>query len=189
MILPNYTKKAIRDSFIKLLNQKPLNQITVRDIVNDCGVNRNTFYYHYQDLPQLIESIVNEDADRIIREFPEIDSIEKCLDSMIDFSLKNRKAVLHIFNSVNRDIYEQYQWRICEHAVVTYLNTILANRSISSSDRRLIIDYLKCVCFGVVIEWLETGMKNDIQTRFHRICELKKGDLENMIIRCENSKT
>ena len=43
--MANFTKKAIRDSLVKLLNEKPLSKITVRDIVDDCGVNRNTFYY------------------------------------------------------------------------------------------------------------------------------------------------
>ena len=65
------TKKLIRDSFIRLLNEKPFSKITVRDIVDDCGVNRNTFYYYYQDLPQLLESIVDEEADRLIREVKE----------------------------------------------------------------------------------------------------------------------
>ena len=106
--MPNYTRKAIRDSFIRLLNEKPLNQITIRNIVDDCGVNRNTFYYYYQDLPQLIESIVNEDADRIIQEYPTLNSMEECLDAAVSFSLKNKMAVLHIFKSVNRNIYEQY---------------------------------------------------------------------------------
>ena len=109
------TKKAIRDSFIKLLNEKPLNQITIRDIVDDCGVNRNTFYYYFEDLPSLLESIVNEEFDRIIKEHPTVDSIEECLDVIIDFALKNRKAALNIYRSTNRDIYEQYQWRICHH--------------------------------------------------------------------------
>ena len=57
--MASFTKKAIRDSFVKLLNEKSLSQITIRDIVDDCGVNRNTFYYYYQDLPQLMESIVD----------------------------------------------------------------------------------------------------------------------------------
>ena len=47
--MASFTKKAIRDSFVKLLNEKSLSQITIRDIVDDCGVNRNTFYYYYQD--------------------------------------------------------------------------------------------------------------------------------------------
>ena len=45
--MANFTKKAIKDTFISLLKTKPFNQITVKDIVDECGVNRNTFYYHY----------------------------------------------------------------------------------------------------------------------------------------------
>ena len=54
--MAGFAKKAIRDSFIKLLNERPLSQITVRDIVDACGVNRNTFYYYFQDIPQLVET-------------------------------------------------------------------------------------------------------------------------------------
>lgn len=183
--MANFTKKAIRDSFVKLLSEKPLSQITIRDIVDDCGVNRNTFYYYFQDLPQLVETIVDEDAQRIIREHPTVESIEDCLNAAIDFALKNRRAVLHIYHSVNRDIYEQYQWRVCEHVVTVYVDGILSHRRVSEQDRKVIIDYLKCVCFGVIIGWLETGMQDGIQSRFRRICELKQGDLEQMIARCE----
>jgi len=92
--LANFTQKAIRASFIKLLNQKPLSQITIKDIVDDCGVNRNTFYYYFQDLPDLVETITKEEAQRVIQLYPAIDSIEQCLDALIDFALENRKAVL-----------------------------------------------------------------------------------------------
>lgn len=185
--MAGFTRKAIRDSFVKLLNEKPLNQITVRDIVDDCGINRNTFYYYFQDLPHLLETMVDEEADRIIREHPTTESIEDCLYAVIGFALENRKAVMHIYHSINRDIYEQYQWRICGHTVTAYVDRILSGRTVSEQDRQLIIDYLKGVCFGLVSYWLETGMKEDIQLRFHRICELKHGDLEQMIARCEKT--
>lgn len=183
--MAGFTKKAIRDSFVKLLNEKPLNQITVRDIVDDCGINRNTFYYYFQDLPQLLETMIDEEAERIIRGYPTVDSIEDCLNAAIGFALENRKAVMHIYHSINRDIYEQYQWQVCEHTITTYVDRILSGRTVSEQDRKLIIDYLKGVCFGLVSYWLETGMQEDIQSRFRRICELKHGDLEQMISRCE----
>ena len=53
--MPNFTKQAIKASFWKLLNQQPLSQISVRTIVEDCGINRNSFYYHFQDIPSMIE--------------------------------------------------------------------------------------------------------------------------------------
>lgn len=185
--MANFTKKAIRNSFVKLLNEKPLNQITIRDIVDDCGVNRNTFYYYFQDLPQLVESIVEEDAQRIIREYPTVESIEDCLNAIISFALENRKAVMHIYHAINRDIYEQYQWRVCEHTMTAYVDRILAGRSVTEQDRSLVIEYLKCVSFGLLMGWLESGMGDNIQDSFHRLCQLKQGDLERMIAQCETT--
>lgn len=182
--MADFTKKAIRNAFVKLLNEKPLKQISVRDIVEECGINRNTFYYHFQDIPSLVESIIQDDADRLISQFPKISSIEACLDAMVSFSLKNRKAVLHIYRSVNRDIYEQYQWRVCEYAATIYLDEILAGKTMSDHDREIIIEYIKCISFGMVIDWLDHGMQDDILDFIHRICELKEGDLKRMIERC-----
>ena len=54
--MANFTRRAIKESFLKLLNQRPLNQITIKDIVEDCGINRNSFYYHFEDLPALVET-------------------------------------------------------------------------------------------------------------------------------------
>ena len=51
------TKRAIQESFKKLLSNQPLDKITVKNITDDCGVNRNTFYYHYSDIYQLLEEI------------------------------------------------------------------------------------------------------------------------------------
>lgn len=48
------TKKIIKNAFWELLEEKPYNKITVRDIVNRCCVNRNTFYYYFQDIPTLM---------------------------------------------------------------------------------------------------------------------------------------
>lgn len=42
--MSKFTRDAIKNSFIKLLNERPLSQIKVKDIVEDCGINRNTFY-------------------------------------------------------------------------------------------------------------------------------------------------
>ena len=183
--MPNFTKKAIKQSFIKLLNMRPLSQITVKDIVEDCGINRNTFYYHYEDLPTLLKEIVTELADEVIDEYPDVDSMEQCLEVALKFALENKKAALHIFNSVNRDIFEQYLLQVCEHVLGTYINKLFGDAKISDSDKTLIIRYYKSECFGIIIEWMCSGMDDDIMQNLHRIMELRNGMAEEMIRRCE----
>ena len=66
--MPNFTRNAIIASFLKLLEERPLNKITIKDIVEDCGINRNSFYYHFQDIPALLGEIVSGEIDRIINQ-------------------------------------------------------------------------------------------------------------------------
>lgn len=179
------TKQAIRSSCIKLLNEKPYHQVTVKDIVEDCGINRNSFYYHYQDLPSLVEEIFKDEADRIIQEYPRIESIEEGLKFAVAFALQNKKAVLHIHRSANREMYEHYLWKICAHVAETYINTAFSEYRISEEDRFLIISFHKCECFGIIIEWLNNDMKSDIADYIHRLCELRKGMTQEMFRRCE----
>ncbi|HBY72506.1 MAG TPA: TetR family transcriptional regulator, partial [Lachnospiraceae bacterium] len=58
-----------------LLNERPLNRITVKDIVEDCGINRNSFYYHFEDMSSLVEEIMMEEADKIIDKYGSINSL------------------------------------------------------------------------------------------------------------------
>ena len=185
--MPNFTRKAIKESFMKLLNERPLSQITIKDIVEDCGINRNSFYYHFEDLPALIEEIVTEEADRIIQEYPSIDSVETCLDVAIQFAQDNKRAVLHIYNSVNRDIYEGHLLKVCQYVISTYINTIFADQPIRESDKNIIIRFYKCECFGQIVDWMNDGMKDDIREQFHRLCELRKGMAEEFLRRSMES--
>jgi len=185
--MANFTKKAIKDTFIKLLSDRPLSQITVKDIVEACGINRNSFYYHYHDIPSLIEEIIMEEADRIILEYKTFDSLEMGFNAAIDFAKKNRRAILHIFKSVNRDIFEQYLWKVCDYIVVSFYKNLFAEKPISEDDRDVIIEFYKAQCFGMVIDWLRNGMKEDVHHKIHRICELQKGMIEEMVNRCVES--
>ena len=185
--MPNFTKNAIKQAFIRLLDERPLKQITVKDIVEECGINRNSFYYHFADIPSLTEEIIMEEATQIIESYPNIDSIETCLTALTEFAHQNKRAIFHIYHSVNREMYEHYLWEVCEAVVTTYVDTLLRTHPISGDDRRVIIQFYKCTFFGLTTEWIRTGMHADIEQDLHRIFEMRKGIAEEVIARCEKN--
>ncbi len=65
--MPSTTKQAIIASFLRLAAKKSPDKITVRDIVDDCGVNRNTFYYYFQDIYAVMEEL----CDALFESLPE----------------------------------------------------------------------------------------------------------------------
>lgn len=54
-----FTKLVIMRVFENLLSVKPLEKITVKDITDQCGISRNTFYYHYQDIYQVFKAYID----------------------------------------------------------------------------------------------------------------------------------
>ena len=59
-------REAIQAAFLSLLEERPLRDITVKDIVQSCGVNRNSFYYHFKDIPALLQEILAQQAEEIV---------------------------------------------------------------------------------------------------------------------------
>ena len=176
--MANFTRWAIMDCFLKLLNQRPLNQITVKDIVEDCGINRNSFYYHFEDLPALVEEIIGEHMEKLIQKYPTVSSVEECADAVIELVMDNRRAIYHIYNSLSRDVFERRLMDACRYIVSTYLKAEFAGKGMAPQDLDALIRLHQCACFGSVIDWLNGGMKDDIADYFRRVCALQKSGLE-----------
>ena len=172
--MANFTKKAIKETFIALLEEHPLSDITVKDIVEKCEINRNSFYYHYQDIPALIEEIVKEEAEQILEKYPSVSTIVECFDALIEFASHRKRAIMHIYRSVNREVFERHLMIVSEFFVSNYVNTALTNENIGAADKKTVVDYYKCVCFGLVLNWLNNGMTDEYAYEIRRIFLLKK---------------
>jgi len=181
--MASLTRKAIMDSLMKLLDQCPLNRITVKDIVEDCGINRNTFYYHFQGLPELVEAIMKDEAERVMKIYHGISSMEECIEAVMKLCDEHRRGILHIYNSDNRDIYERYLLEICGYVATGFVDNLAGGTAISGEDRRIIIQSYKCELFGHIVDWLDSGMTHDVKEQLLRLCELRRGMTEQMILR------
>ena len=62
-----FTKLVIMRVFENLLSVKPLEKITVKDITDQCGISRNTFYYHYQDIYQVFKAYIDYSLEEIFK--------------------------------------------------------------------------------------------------------------------------
>lgn len=172
--MANFTRKAIKETFIALLEERPLSEITVKTVVETCGVNRNTFYYHFRDLPALIEEIIRDEAEAIIRKYPSVNSFVQCFDALIEFASHRKRAIMHIYRSVSREEFERNLMMVSEYFVSSYIDTALAQKNIHQEDVKAVTRYYKCVAFGLVIDWLNNGMAEEQAQSVRRIFLLKK---------------
>ncbi len=172
--MPNFTRRAIKATFIKLLDERPLNNITVKDIVEECGINRNSFYYHYQDLPTLIDEIIKEEADAVILKYSSVKTVVECYDALLDFASNHKKAIMHIYHSISRDAFEHHLMELSKYFIQSYINIALEEKIIKKKDEATIVNYYKCTFFGLIIDWLNTGMTEEHAQTVRKIFRLKK---------------
>ena len=175
--MPNFTKRAIIDSFVKLLNERPLSKITVKDIVEDCGINRNSFYYHFQDIPNLLNEVTIEQTNKI-GTFSEGETLAEGIETMLKYVVENKRAIYHIWSSVNKASYELQLMKMCEYITRRYVTFFQYEAAISPEDEELIICFMKCSLFGQLTDWLSQKMSYDIVARSRRLCRIFEGCLD-----------
>lgn len=171
------TKRAIVESFLKLLNEKPLDKITVREIVEDCGINRNTFYYHFEDIHSLLVFIVDAEVEKAIADRSDVKSLEEGFIEAADFALKNKRAVFHIYNSVSRKEVERYLDSVAEAVIRRLVEQEQGDCRVRESDRELLIHFYKCGLVGIVTGWIEEGMKTDPRMLIRSLGRLLDGGI------------
>ena len=169
------TKKAIVNSFIKLLNEKPLDKITVKNIAEDCGINRNTFYYHFSDIRELTVYTI----DSQIHSVSELDfNGDSWVDSFVEaakFVIDNKKAVYNIYNSLNRETVENYLNTVTFKVTDNFVSAKAVGIDADKSDIELIKDFYMSALVGIICKWLENGMDKDPDIVIRRLGRLVEG--------------
>ena len=171
--MSNLMKQAIKTSFLKLLDERPLTRITVLDIAADCGINRNSFYYHYHDIPALMEEIIRDEADNLIRTTPAISTPGECVDAVFSFILKNHRSINRIYHSVKREIFEQYLMQICTYVTTAWYDSFCREHPADSPayDRDLVLRFIRYELFGACIDFLNQNMPPEANEEARRLLE------------------
>lgn len=178
--MAQFTKKAIVEAFIALLNEKPLDKITVKEIVDTCEINRNTFYYHFEDIHALLAYVIDGEVERVIAKHADVKSLEEGFIEAANFALSNKRAVYHIYNSVSREELERYLNSIAEEVVRRMVEGLNVT-DVPKLDQELIIHFYKCGLSGMVLAWIGEGMKADPEQLIRSLGGLLEGSVSSAL--------
>ncbi len=173
-----YTRKKIRDMFVAMLNERPLNKITVKDIVTACEINRNTFYYYYADLYAILSEIFQTELQKVIDEYNDTRSWEESFLVATGFALENKKAVYHVCNSIWREELEKYLFDIAGNVITHYVETVSRDIPASKADKRIIVSFYQCALTETLLQWIACGMKEEPENVIRRTGLLFNGNIE-----------
>ena len=151
------TEAVLIGTFKALMLKKPMNKITVSELVEECGINRKTFYYHFEDIRDMLRKMLRQDIEAIFSRGDLITDHDLIINSVLDYIEQNKvilknmlscigRAELDLFlnSNVNKPIYSL----VCE-------TEQKQNLSVGDEYKRFLADFFTRAVSGVLIDWIE----------------------------------
>lgn len=153
-------KKEIAEAARTLLMDKNVKKLTVKDIVEECHITRQTFYYHFEDIPDLLHWILEKKGKEFIKEARNKDDVETGLRYFFLMAINVKQYVRKMMQSnygeemerlLKRHIYQMFEQIVEEDHLY---------EDCSRFELKLILRYHCGAVWGILEEWTEEDTKN-----------------------------
>ena len=175
------TKLAIAYAFKELLLEKPFDKITVNDITEKCEMNRQTFYYHFHDILELTEWICEEDAERAIKENRTYETWQEGFYAVFEMINRDKAFIINIYHHVPKDYLYRYLYRVTYQLLYNVLEEKAEGMVVREEDKAFIANFYKYGFVGLVLEWIDKGMREDPKVIIERLNSLIQGNFSHAL--------
>ena len=186
--MSHLTEQAIQQAFIAMLAEKPLDQITVNEISRACGISRNTFYYHYHDIYDLLARMFAIEEERMLADMQDIATMRQGFVEATRFAIENRNAIYHIYNSVNRDMLSNYLYKSASICMRRYSIGQDGASELTDKDLDDLVFLLASMIEGAVINILREGLSLRVEDLVENATRLLDGTVKLAIENCAKQK-
>lgn len=183
------TQKFIMSTFMQLLENQSLDKITVRDIVEECEINRNTFYYHYSDIYDLLDDVFRVETERFMNEdVDENTTFGEEYERAARFVLKYRKAIIHIYESKKRDVLQNYLDTLAFSFISRFVKKEAEGCGLSEEDIDYITGFYTHAIVGNTIEWIKRKLPSGQEKFIARTAGTFNATVKDIIRQCVEEK-
>lgn len=177
------TKQVLADSLFRILDKKPLDKIRISDLTEDCHVNRQTFYYHFHDIFELIEWIYVSEAKQAIGRHRTYGDWTTGMKDLCELMLEQKSFIMKTYHSSSHGNLE----KVLSDSAYTLIYNVVKEKSkgyvISDDACRFIADFYKFSFSGMILEWIDRGMILKPDELVACIARIMHGNLEDAIIK------
>lgn len=155
------TKTKMAAAFKEIMNSKPFEKITVSDITDKCQIHRQTFYYHFQDRYELLDWII---LDELLEPFINGFTLDNMFDkfcTLLETMYSNKKFYQSAIRIDSGEV-STYLSNASRAEFAAMLKALIEKHNIetqSSEDIMLIAEFIGYGLSGVVLSWVQRGMK------------------------------
>jgi len=147
------TKARIVQTLEEMSRKKDIDKITVRDLVDACGISRQTFYYHFHDILEAAEWQMQQRFNQVLELSLQAEEPEDAIRVLFSYAADNSDMLKKLLRSGKR----QYLEDMLVKGVRTYLEEMLRHRSSAPprnyADTKISLDFFSFGISGLLIKY------------------------------------
>lgn len=178
--MSDLTKQALIASFKKLLETEPFNKITISDITNDCGLSRQTFYYHFRDIFDMIRWIYNSESLNEIGGRGGYGTWQDKIRELFDYTLNNKSLILGTFNSKCRNDLVGYYMDVSIRKISDIVE-MKSDGDIAEKDKKFIASVYAYAFVGIMVDWISDEMKESSEEMVDRVYKIVMSNFDRTL--------
>lgn len=157
------TKKTLSESLKKAMKKKPFQKITVSELIRDCGMNRKTFYYHFEDIYALLKWTFEQEAIEVVKQFDFLVDYEEILNFIMDYVEANDYILNCAYDSIGRDELKRF-FSSDFLEIITSIIEQVENKTGKTLDKsyKVFLSHFYMEAFaGMLIDWIKNREQRD----------------------------
>ena len=174
------TKQDIAMAFLRLLARKPFRKITVRNIVEECGINRTTFYDHYQDVYAVLEGF----CENLLTPCKNVLLDERDEDALAAVGAlvnEHRVAICALFDALGYEAVRRYVYKDTEQALTSFIEKRCADLTLTDAQREAAFLFTREALFGALCLFLRGELPGE--GSFDTFTKMTDGLVREMMLR------
>ena len=157
----NRTKAAIAAAFRRLLEDHPIDKISVRTITDTVGCSRKTFYYYFTDVYELTRYICDQQVARFMESSSDVDNMRSEFLNMVHFFRSDRQMILNMYHGYGKEELERFVLQTSVRIARDYIAAMPEAEGVSQEDRDTVAHMIAYLFFGIMVEWTGEEMVHD----------------------------
>ena len=177
------TKRALADSIKQLMKTIPLEKISIQEIVDHCGLNRQTFYYHFRDKFDLVNWIYFTEAVEVIADCKSYQNWSEGMRRLLAQIACNKQFYVNALRTPGENTFNHYFFEVSSQLIMGVIQDLSCDMDVSNTDRKFIGDFYTHAFVGLTTQWIMTGMKEAPESLVHKIRDIVEGSMLSALTR------
>jgi len=156
----NITKLAFANSLKGVMAKKAFSKICVSDIVNDCGLTRQAFYYHFKDKYDLMNWIYYTETARFMSSYDTVEHWTDGLKDLCNYMRQNKTFYINALNTTGQNSFQEYLRDYIRDISISVIENI-QNAEFEEEKWGFVIEFISTAFVGMIVRWASNGMKDE----------------------------